>query len=335
MKKHSLNIRKDESGSAAVRKTYSPEELAEVFKTSRDDFMGIDLEEATLNWNPNYIFLFLKQIDNLAEIDDAVEWMIGFWEEKKGLYDSFDNKLSLTESHAVFKETLKSIRNSLAEWIEKKEKKARLREKMLHDYTQKTITIEQEQAKATEVTQTVIPAFNTPTQPAQGNGGVTYSVKLEELPKNIRNKVVVSQQVFDAYVKQLNEDLWLTVEKEKTRLCGCLFFLSNFYNITSRDTTADEFGQLAHHIIVALKTKGSITSSIRRREETIEKNIKRSYLCYANADVNKNMEKEIFMLRNDCKLLLDGFQPVLEAMENEKRVASEATNQAIQASPAV
>ena len=42
-------------------------------------------------------------------------------------------------------------------------------------------------------------------------------------------------------------------------------------------------------------------------------------MCYSLADINKDMEKEISKLCNDCKVLLDGFQPVLDAMEEEKR----------------
>ena len=55
-------------------------------------------------------------------------------------------------------------------------------------------------------------------------------------------------------------------------------------------------------------------------------NIQQSYKYYNLAEVNKNMEKKIFKLRNDCKVLLDGFQPVLDAMEEEKRQAQSLTD---------
>lgn len=316
-------------GGADAKKSYSPEELAEVFLTSRDDFFGIDLEEATLNWNPNYIFLFLKLIGNLAFIDDIVEWMIVYWEESNGLYDSYDNGRDLNESKTRFIALLRDIRKRVAEWLEKREMKEKLKERMRHNYVDDTVTIDPQRALATEETQTDLPEF-TPSTPHVANGEVTtYQVKLEELPADIRRKVVVTQQVFDVYVRQLNEDLWLTVAKDKTRLCGCLFFLSNYYGITSRDTKASEFASLLSIVVVALKDKGSIASSIRRRDETLEKNIARSYKCYACADVSKSMEQEIFKLRNDCKLLTEGFQPVLDVMNAE---AEETSSQAAQAS---
>ena len=322
-------------GGAAAKKLYSPEELAEVFLTSRDDFLGIDLEEATLNWSPNVIFPFLKSVGNLELIDDIIEWMIVIWEEKNGFYDSYDNRRVLNESKSRFIALLRDIRKGVAECLEKREMKAKLKERIRHHHVNDTATIDPQQALATEETKTDQPEF-TPSTPHVANGEVkTYQVKLEELPAEIRRKVVVTQSVFDVYVRQLNEDLWLSVATDKTKLCGCLFFLSNYYGITSRDTKPDDFNELLHLVITALEGEGSITPSIRRRQEVINSKIKRSYLCYASADANEKMAKEIWQLRNDCKQLEDGFQPVLEAMEAEAKKAQEAANsQAVQASSA-
>lgn len=200
---------------------------------------------------------------------------------------------------------------------------------MLAEYVQNATRAQSPQEKLSSETATTPPAF------AQNAvTGKDYHVDIASLPEYIQNKVLVSQKVFDVFIKQLNEDLWLTVVKEKTKLCGCLFFLSNFYYITARNTKPDEFDELLHRVIDALKGKGSITSSIRRRSETLESSIERSYKCYACADVNKSMEQEIYKLRNDCKLLLDGFSPVLEAMKLEERAAKETQNQSLSASPA-
>ncbi len=310
-------------GGAAAKKTYSPQELAEVYKTSRPEFMIIDLEEVTLNWNPNYIFSFLKCVGDLPDIDDAVEWMIGVWEENNGLYNTYDNKETLTQSDAVFIATLKSIRGSVAEWLEKKARRQKLREKMLSGYLTDTTTIKPQDI-VTEKTQTKKPKYQTPSHHAQSVAETKYCIRLEDLPENIRKKVVVSQQVFDVFVRQLNEDLWLTVQTNKTALCGCLFFLSNFHNITSRNTDAKDYALLLSHVVAALKGKGSVESSIRRRSETKESTIEQSYRYYAGADVSKDMEKKIFPLRNDCKRLTDGFQPVLDAMKAEEEAAKEA-----------
>ena len=313
-------------GGTAAKKTYSPEELAEMYKTSRPEFLIIDLEEVTLNWNPNYIFSFLKCVGNLPMIDDIIEWVIGVWEENSGLFSTYDNKVSLAQSEAVFIATLKSIRGSVAEWLEKKARRQQLREKMLSGYLTDTTTIKPQDI-VIEKTQTNKPKYQPPSHHAQAVAETKYRIRLEDLPETIRKKVMVSQQVFDVFVYQLNEDLWLTVQTNKTALCGCLFFLSNFYYITSRDMDAKDFALLLSHVVVALKGKGSVESSIRRRDETKESTIEQSYKNYAAADIDKNKEKKIFQLRNDCMKLTDGFQPVLDAMKAEEKAAKE-TDQA-------
>lgn len=297
-----------------------------MYKTSRPEFLIIDLEEVTLNWNPNYIFSFLKCVGNLPMIDDIIEWMFGVWEENNGLYNTYDNNVTLAQSEALFIATLKSIRGSVAEWLEKKARRQQLREKMLSGYLTDTTTIKPQDI-VTEKTQTNKPKYQPPSHHAQAVAETKYCIRLEDLPETIRKKVLVSQQVFDVFVYQLNEDLWLTVQTNKTALCGCLFFLSNFYRITSRNMDAKEFALLLSHVVVALKGKGSVESSIRRRDETKESTIKQSYKNYAAADIDKNKEKKIFKLRNDCDELTDGFQPVLDAMKAEKEAAKE-TDQA-------
>ncbi len=310
-------------GGAAAKKTYSPEELAEVYKTSRPVFLIIDLEEVTLNWNQNYIFSFLKCVGDLPMIDDIIEWMVGVWEDQNGLYNTYDNNVMLAQSDAVFTATLKSIRGSVAEWLEKKARLQKLREKMLSGYLTDTTTIEPQEI-VTEKTQTQEPTFQPPSHHAQAIAETKYCIRLEDLPEDIRKKVLVSQQVLDVFVHQLNEDLWLTVQTNKTKLCGCLFFLCNFHYVTSRNMDAKEFALLLSHVVVALKGKGSVESSIRRRSETKESTIEQSYKYYAGADVSKDMEKKIFKLRNDCEELTDGFQPVLDAMKAEEEAAKAA-----------
>ena len=336
MAQDTINIPEKEGSSAAAipQKTYSAKELAEVFLTSRLVFFSLDLEIITNNWNYNYIFEFLYYVRDFQKMDEAVECLDIFWIEKHDVYASYDitKNCELERNRKEFEDTLLYIRGKVREKISLEERKKKLKEKVYNDYTSVSETdcssvLPPEQ----NCTTTESPKYPVAIQ-NQGNNNPTPLVKLEDLPMDIRKKVLVSQEVFDVFVRQLNEDLWLTVVKNKTQFCGCIFFLSNFHYITSRDTKANEFAQLLSIVVVALKGKGSIESSIRRRNEVIESNIDRSYKCYACADVNKSMEKEIYKLRNDCKCLVDGFQPVLDAMKEEEARVKAVTNQAIQAS---
>ena len=336
MAQDTINIPEKEGSSAAATppKTYSAKELAEVFLTSRDDFFGIPLEEATLNWNPNFIYDFLYIIRDFELIGDAIDWIKGVWLENHHAYESYDNtrNIELQMKREEFFANLDYIKDRIIERINQEEKKKELKNKLLNGFKRPTITGRiASQPSVQNTTSTDAPEFLDSIE-HQEHENPTPLVMLEDLPLNIRNKVLVSQEVFNVYVRQLNEDLWLTAVKNKTQFCGCIFFLSNFYYITSRDTKANEFAQLLSIVVVALKGKGSIESSIRRRNEVIESNIDRSYKCYACADVNKSMEKEIYILRNDCKCLVDGFQPVLDAMKEEEARAKAVTNLSIQAS---
>lgn len=317
---------------APTKITYSAQELAELYLTIREDFFGLDLEKVTNEWNLNYIYDFLYNVRNVDLFDDIIEWFAECWKSKHQYYISFDkvsdNDLELNYNH--FKAQLQFIKNKLLERFESERHTEELRMRMLSGYNHNsTNTQAQKKAQPVVKSTTAPPVFSTSSDP-----NYDYSVEIASLPESIQKIIMVSQKVFDVYVKQLNEDIWLTVVKDKTKLCGCLFFLSNFHYITARNTKPEEFNELLHCVIKALKGKGSVTSSIRRRTETIESNIERSYKCYACADVSKSMEEEIFKLRNDCKLLLDGFTPVLVAMEAEELAAKEARNQSVSASSA-
>lgn len=325
--------RSGRSAAAPTKITYSAQELAELYLTTREDFIGLDMEEVTNGWNLNYIFDFLYYIRNVDLYDDIIEWIALCWQTKHQYYNSYDkvsdNTLEL--NFINFKAQLQFIKAKLFERFKSEKHTEELRAKMLAGYRRNTINTTPKQV---EVVPDIVTSTNPPVFPQKAAPNNDYHVDIASLPESIRMKVLISQQVFDVFVRQLNDDIWLTVTKDKTKLCGCLFFLCNFHHITSRNTEPEEFDLLLHHVVFALNGKGSIVSSIRRREETKKSNIERSYKCYACADVNKNMEHEIYKLRNDCKLLIDGFSPILEAMDAEERAAKGTDNQQVSASSA-
>ena len=336
------------SAAAPSTQTYSTQELAEIYLKSRPDFLGLDLEEVTCNWDANYIYEFLYHLNDVGLFDGLIKWFVICWRSKHHLFDTYDraNNNELNSACSEFESRMIHIKNLVLDRIKSEREEKEVYAELMVGYHQSKTEVQPVQSK-TEVqpvqSKTEAPPVQSTTETAsvqstESTGTTTnppkfnpntetsdaYHIELSSLPKDVRDKVVVSQKVFDVFVHQLNEDLWLTVTKSKSTLCGCLFFLSNYYNITSRNTTAPEFDSLLHQVVVALYGKGSLTSSIRRREETNEKNIHRSYLCYCCADSSKSMEQEIYRLKNDCKILLDGFAPVLEMMEAEKRAEEEA-----------
>lgn len=78
------------SVAAPTKITYSAQELAELYITTREDFLGLDLEVATRNWNLNYIYDFLYYIRNVDLFDNIIEWLALCWKSKHQYYTSYD-----------------------------------------------------------------------------------------------------------------------------------------------------------------------------------------------------------------------------------------------------
>lgn len=316
------------SGGAAAKKTYSAEELAEVFMTARPDFYNINLAEITLNWNPNYIFDFLKCIDDLSDLEDIISWFILKWEDNHNYMETMDNIYSneLVEEHRVFCDHLQRFKEVQIKRKENREKMAALAAKWLNSPRHNTATMNIQPATATRAaTQTEQPDFKPPQQVPDENKR-EFIILLTDLPKDIQDIVVVSQKVFNVFVRQLNEDLWSIVETNKSLYCDPLRFLCNFHYITKRETSREEFDKLLHAIVEKLQGEPSLVSSMGRCKLTSENKISRSYKCYACYKEIPKMREEIWQLIEPCTKLEESLQPVLDEMKNEEEAKKQLSS---------
>ena len=303
---NSLNREHQSDSSAAITETntYSAEELAKMFMTSRPDFLGLDMESATNNWDDDFIFKLLCCVKEIPLINLISEWIELSWEKKYFPLDDYSIATNLTRNNAcqAFHIKMESIKSAVIKNIESKRKEVELIKKMLEVYE-----VNKTDTKGTVSTTTVSENTN------------NTQILIENLPKTIQNIIVVSQEIFNTFVRQLNEDTWSIVASNKKKYCDPLRFLCNFHHITKRSTTREEFDELLHAIVPALQNAPSLISSMRRCALTTNNKISRSYLCYSNVDINAQMKKEIWQLVNDCKPLEESLLPVLEAMrQNEK-----------------
>lgn len=339
MAQNTINFPESESSSAAAKhqKTYSAKELAEVFNTRREDFFGLNLEVVTLNWSPNYIFIFLKDIEDLGDMSDAIDWLILSWEEHHKYRESMDNIYSkeLVEDYRIFRDHLQRFKDELTQRKVNHDRKAALKAKWLNSSRHLTATMDIQPANVElSSTQTVQPEFKLPQQISdEDNKG--FRILLTDLPEEIRNIIVVSQKVFDVFVKQLNEDIWSIVETNKSLYCDPLRFLCNFHYITKRKTTREEFDTLLHAIVEKLQDEPSLLSSMGRSKLTSEKKIDRSYKCYACYKELPKMRDEIWQLIEPCEKLDESLQPVLDAMKEEERTLSKQSSLSAQSSSAI
>lgn len=149
-----------------------------------------------------------------------------------------------------------------------------------------------------------------PTEVAPDN---PHHIKIDDLTDGVRSKILLSQEQFDVFVKQLNEDTWLIVDGNRGLLCDCLRFVCIKHGIIASDTDRDTFDTLLHEVVKALENQPSLVSSMRRRNETAHNKIKRSLFCY-DSPLKKHQD-EVWQLVKDCKPIEESLQPVFEAME--------------------
>jgi len=305
------------SSAAAPKNIYSAKELADIYMKCRSEFLDMDMEEVTRGWNSNFIFDLFVYLEEKKLIELAAEWIKAAWEDKHHMLDSYDNlkDAQLTTQAVEFALRLKDIQKMALGKIEAKRKKEALIEKMLQSNVSTKLETITQPPIVSKAIETIPPQFNQQSMSANQEDIAYYRVLLTDLPKELSDIVVVSQEVFDMYVYQLNTDTWTLVEKNKGIYCDALRFLSNFYNITSRNTTREQYDLLLHKILKGKEEEGSYLSSMGRRKDTNGNNIKRSYQCY-NSPLD-NHKKERWQLIHDCQPLVESLQPVLNKM-NEK-----------------
>lgn len=313
MKNKTFN-RSGRSAAAPIKNTPSAKELAELYLTTREDFFSLDLEEVTNGWSLNYIFDFLYYIRNIDLFDDIIEWLAECWKSKHQYYNSYDkvsdNDLEL--NYIDFKARLQFIKAKLLERFESEKHTEELRAKMLAGYRRNTTK--------TQVQKESQPEINTKTQqpvfvPALEDE-TDYHIELSSLRKDIQNKILVSQTIFNVYVNQLNTDIWpLTVSTNRGKYCDPLRFLSIKHEIFSENMEREDFDYLLHEVVVELKDQPSLMSSMGRCSLTSSQKMKSSLACY-DSPLKKHRDK-VWQLIKDCEPLEEGLQPVCEAMTDE------------------
>lgn len=328
------NTQEDSSAAVTMQKIYSAKELAEIFMKSRPDFLGMDMELVTMGWNSDFIYEFLYHVNEKSAIRLALEWLESAWLTKHHCYETYGLSINpvFVKKKQEFHEMLVSIKTTLDKRLEYERRQQELLKKMLEGYNDnKDVTEESDQEIAKgEVVLTKEPDYKAKSTPTTLESGTSYKMLISDLPKDLQNKIVVSQNIFDVYVKQLNEDAWTIVKTNKSRYSDPLRFLSNFHGITSRDTSREEFDSLLHYIVKDINGKPSLLSSMGRCSLTTDKKISRSYLCYANADVSPEMKEEIWQLVNDCEPLEESLQPVIDAIKAEENKQSQCAQLGIQ-----
>ena len=257
------------SAAATLHKPYSAQELAEIYMISRPYFLTLDMKEATLNWNLNYIYDFLNYIHDLNQIDLAIEWLTNMWDDENELYKTYDTAVDchlITES-VCFAKKLNEIRNRLKVKFDKEKKKELLKAKMLEECNRNTT--------AAAVT------FRDPI-----NTGLSYINKNDnpptelyhfaELPDDIKKLFTFDDdETYTLFVNNLRDDVWLKVITNKGRYLDRLRFVYRKFCVLRKDITREQFDKLLHHVIPDLGEIGNLVSAMKKQTDSNDdKNIR-------------------------------------------------------------
>lgn len=285
--------------------TYSALELAELYMTAREDFLGLDLEVVTNGWNLNYIFDFLYYIRKIELFDDIIEWLVECWKSKHQYYASYD-KVSDNElkfNYYCFKEQLQLIKDKLLERFKSEKHTEELRKKMLAGYKKNSINTQpQQEAKPIVETPTAQPAF---IQQSQTN---ELEYRMEDFDRNkLRCLLISDDKIFDKFVRLMRNDVWPFVCQNKGKYCNALRFVCMVHGIVAEKSTMPDFDNLLQAIIPDLPSQ---LSSMKQRQDA---NKKKNLINYR--DPNKRRNTDCYKLANDCPDIEKKLQDVIDDMK--------------------
>ena len=304
---HTLVTQEKQGGGTAAKKTYSPEELAEVFITSRPDFFGINLAEATNDWSPTIIYSFLYKLREPDNINEAIDWLNIAWEKSHHLNESYELAFDeeLNAAHDRFKALLHDIKGKLEERYKSEKREEELFTRMVGGYTQSTQSCNAHTPSNQNTTEMIVHDAGEQTLP---------EYHMADLPEDVRNCFTFDDdETYSLFVNNMRNDTWLLVKGNKGKYLDRLRFVSNKFGITSKNTTRTEYDKLLHYVIPDLGDIGNLESAMKKQSDTT---VTQNY---------GNYDSPVYEHRYKCKDLIEvGLEieecltPVLEKINKKK-----------------
>ena len=280
---------------------------------SRPDFLGMDMEEATNHWNLNYIYDFLYHVRNMSDIDLAINWLVGKWEDLHFYYDSYSNVKDpkLVEEHQRFVLSLDDIKRTLNLRFETEERKEALRVQMLMGYNTTTTT---EKTSKGNLSQNISDETDSPHFEESDFSGLPEYRHLKDLPEDVRNILTFSDdETYTLFVNNMNEDTWLRVKTNKGKYIDRLRFVCNKFEITAQNTDRKQFDKLLHCIIPGLGEIGNLESAMKKQSDS---NNEANYKYYDSPI--SNHRSKCYQLCQVGAELEECLTPVLEKIHHKK-----------------
>ena len=316
---HSKSGEPDSSAAISYEHTYSALELGEMMNQKPLDLLKLDIGYQTRWFDCEYIEEILSFVRMEADMKMLMALIVQDWLKKIAEHHphvAYRNPKTKEYVPHVGELNIKldAICKRLLAEREQIEHADLFRKQFMEQYSGSNLSA---------VLKDATPKVKTAAKPYKVNqksgSNNDYHVEISSLPESIRNKILVSQKVFDVFVNQLNIDIWNTILTNKQKYCDPLRFLCIKHDIFAHNMEREDFDAFLHIVIHVLKNEPTLMSSIGRSKLTSSQMIKRSLACY-DSPVKEHRE-EVWQLIEDCKPLEEGLQPVYDAMEAEALAA--------------
>lgn len=284
---NSLNREHQSDSSAAITppKTYSAKELAEMFMTSRPDFLGMDMEVATGGWDDEFIYQFLYFVREQPLISLALEWMETAWKKKYFPLDNYCLATSITRNTAkqAFHVKLGLVESAVVQRLEDEQKEAELMRKMMGGYAENaTVSDEKAAAKKDEE---------------------QAEYHLTDLPDNVARQVLInSDVVFTEFVNTMKGPVSGWIKKRNLQDWNVVRFICRLRGIVTRSCSMAVFAKLLEWMDL-----GNQENNMKQRTDANDKN---ALIAYEDP-ANKN--QKLWRLKRDGKQVEELLEDIINS----------------------
>ncbi len=276
----------DSSATIAPPKTYSAEELAEIYINSRPDFLGIDLEHATRGWDDEYIYQFLYLVKEQPLIDLALEWIETAWKKKYFPLDNYclATNISRNSAKQAFHMKLECVKVAVMNRIEDEHKEEELVRKMLEGYAEnKTAT-------------GIIPA-------STANNDQTVEYHLADLPNDVADQMLIKDDVvYTEFVNTMKGPVNRWIGKRNLKDWNVVRFVCRLRGIVTTKCSMAVFGKLLEKMGL-----GNQENNMKQRTDANDRNALIAY------DDPANKNQKLWKLKRDGKQIEEILDEVINS----------------------
>ena len=246
----------NQSGGTAAKISYSPDELAEVFKTSRHDFYGINLAEATNNWSPTIIYSFLYELREPDNIKEAIEWLIISWEKSHHLYETYELAFdeTLNSAYDTFKAFLHCTKDKLEERYKEEKREEELFTRRVGGYIPDTVTADLQEATS-ETDQTQEPSFG------NSNGIMIPEYHISDLTEESQKILLIEDEAYSQLTDISRGEIWPWIKKKGLKYANVVRFVFRYLGFIPRKCSVLKFTNLFNEMVPEAKLKPDTVSS--------------------------------------------------------------------------